>query len=191
MAYRGLLIVPMNLPNWLLVLPPKNGFNTCSESIQVFWSNSIDLIWSSKFKIMVNSNLRLIQLWFTIPVAAHAWCDYGQNHLTPLPNSIRLWQILEISYFQHTSSNFQQFKVSWTLPLYFCDGLWAYYLLTVRSPWLNYKSWSVFFLRLSNGFSKKSVVYPHNCGEPVQILRLCIRVGLPFHFWMHVLTQKF
>jgi hypothetical protein len=36
MAYRVLLIAPIYLPNWLLVLPPKNGLNTCSVSIQVF-----------------------------------------------------------------------------------------------------------------------------------------------------------
>jgi hypothetical protein len=36
MTYRVLLIVPIYLPNWLLVLPPKNGFNTCSESIPFF-----------------------------------------------------------------------------------------------------------------------------------------------------------
>jgi hypothetical protein len=66
MAYRVLLIVPMYRPNWLLVLPPKNGLNTCSVSIQVFWSISIGLIWSSRFKIMVNSNLNLHHLRFMI-----------------------------------------------------------------------------------------------------------------------------
>jgi hypothetical protein len=52
---------------------------------------------------MVNSNLKLLQLRFMIPipavahipVVAHTWCDYDQNHLTSMPNSIRLWQILE------------------------------------------------------------------------------------------------
>jgi hypothetical protein len=194
MTYRVLLIVPTNLPNWLLVLPPLNRLNTCSVSIQVFRSIFIDLIWSSRFKIMVNSNLKLLQLWFMIPSAVHTWCDYGQHHLTPLPNSLRLRQILERIYFRHTSSNFQYFWLFEVLlhpgflltpiymayfiqtqsllsPLDFCNGLWTYYLLTVRSPWLNYKSWSVFLLRLSNGFSKKSAVYPHNCRYPVQILR--------------------
>jgi hypothetical protein len=66
MAYRVLLVIPTYLPNWLLVLPPKNGFNTCSESIQVVRSLSIDLIWSSRFKFMVNSNLKLLQLRFMI-----------------------------------------------------------------------------------------------------------------------------
>jgi hypothetical protein len=60
MAYRVLLTTPTNLPNWLLVLPPKNGLNTFSVSIQVFWSNSIGFKRSSRFKIMVNSNLNLL-----------------------------------------------------------------------------------------------------------------------------------
>jgi hypothetical protein len=36
--------------------------------------------------------------------------------------------------------------------------------ITIGSLWLDYKSWSILLLHLSNGFSKKSVVYPHNCG---------------------------
>jgi hypothetical protein len=36
MDHRVLQVVPTYLPNWLLVLPPKNGLNTCSVSIQVF-----------------------------------------------------------------------------------------------------------------------------------------------------------
>jgi hypothetical protein len=111
------------------------------------------------------------------PAAAHTWYDYGQNLPTRLPNTIRLRQILERIYFRHTSSNFPPFSVSWTLPFDFSNGLWTYWSLTVRSPWLNYKSWSVFLLRLSNGFSKKSAVFPHNCGYPVRILQLCIKVG--------------
>jgi hypothetical protein len=71
MAYRVLLIVPTYLPNWLLVLPPKNRLNTCSVSIQAFRSISNDLIWSSRFKIMVNSNLNLHQRRFMIPAAVH------------------------------------------------------------------------------------------------------------------------
>jgi hypothetical protein len=66
MAYRVLLIVPIYLPNWLLILPPKNRLNTCSVSIQVFWSNSIDLNRSSRFKTRVNSNFKLLQLRFMI-----------------------------------------------------------------------------------------------------------------------------
>jgi hypothetical protein len=117
MTYRVLLVVPTYLPNWLLVLPPKNGLNTCSVSIQVFLSISIDLIWSSRLKIMVNSNLNLHQRRFMILAAVHTWCDYGQNHLTPLLNSMRLRQFLGRIYFWHTSSNFQHFWLSWTLPL--------------------------------------------------------------------------
>jgi hypothetical protein len=109
MDYRVLLVVPIYLHNWLLVLPPKNGFNTCSVSIPVFWSLSIDLIWSSRLKIIVNSIIHLLQLRFMIPAVVHTWCDYGQNHVTPLPNSIRLRQFLERIYFRHTSSNFQHF----------------------------------------------------------------------------------
>jgi hypothetical protein len=37
MAYRVLKVVSIYLPNRLLVLPPKNGLNTCSVSIQVFF----------------------------------------------------------------------------------------------------------------------------------------------------------
>jgi hypothetical protein len=36
MAYRVQLIVPMNHPNWFLVLPPKNGLNTFWVSNQGF-----------------------------------------------------------------------------------------------------------------------------------------------------------
>jgi hypothetical protein len=36
MAYRVLLIVPTYLPNWLLVLPPKNGLNTFGVFIPRF-----------------------------------------------------------------------------------------------------------------------------------------------------------
>jgi hypothetical protein len=151
MTYRVLLIVPIYLPNWLLVLPPKNGFNTCSESIPVFGSISTDLNRSSRFKIMVNSNLKLLQLRFMIPAVAHTWCDYGQNHLT-----------------------LNTFDFPELFPLDFFDGLQNYRSLTIWTPWLNYKSWTVLLLRLSNGFSKKSAVYPHNYGYPVRILWLSI-----------------
>jgi hypothetical protein len=67
---------------------------------------------------MVNSNLNLHQWRFMIPAVAHitdvahTWCDYGRNHLTRMPNSIRLQQFLERIYFRHTSSNFQHFWLS-------------------------------------------------------------------------------
>jgi hypothetical protein len=116
MAYKVLLVVLAILPNGLLVLPPKNGWTHFVCSFQGFWSISLGLIWSSRFKIMVNSNLKLLQLrfmiyqlWLIYTSCGHTWCDYGQNHLTPLSNSIRLWQILGIIYYRHTSSNFQYF----------------------------------------------------------------------------------
>jgi hypothetical protein len=34
MTYGVLLVVPASLPNWFLVLPPKNGLNTFSVSNQ-------------------------------------------------------------------------------------------------------------------------------------------------------------
>jgi hypothetical protein len=216
MTYRVLLVVPTYLPNWLLVLPPKNGFNTCSESILVFWSISIDLIWSSRFKIMVNSNLNLHQRLFMIPVAVHTWYQLRLtldtscgSHL--IPAAIHTWYQLRFTpdtscgshlvwlwskpsnsftalltgkwwiFRKFTQSYFVQlptiFCFSELPPLDFSNGLWTYWSLTIWTPWLDYKSWSVLLLCLSNGFSKKSAMYPHNCGYPVWILRLCNWLG--------------
>jgi hypothetical protein len=114
MAYRVLLTTPTNPPNWLLVLPPKNGLNTFSVFIQVLWSNSIGFKRSSRFKVMVNSNLKLFQLRFMI---CQLWLINQLRLILPLPNSIRLRQFLERIYCRHTSSHLQYLWLSWTLLL--------------------------------------------------------------------------
>jgi hypothetical protein len=159
MAYRVLLIVPTNPPNWLLVLPPKNRLNTCSVSIQVFWSIFIDLIWSSRFKIMINSNLKLLQLRFMI---YQLW--------------YQLWLILGVIMVKIISLVCRIPKVTINFgirlfPLDFSNGLQTHRSLNTWTPWLTISFGSVLLLCISKGFSKKSAVYPHNCGYPVRILR--------------------